>query len=178
MINRCSICHDPKKREAINRMLAAKVPDVEIHRRTSTREWIERGFTRPIKTLTISRHRRHLAPDLPNGLDKITRAELTTAAAKIVSGRGKSPAAVRKRSNDLAELVNDIAVEKLKAGELHVSTKDGLAARALLDRREEKSKDRSASLLFAALVAASHAPASVLPAHTTTIIEAEARTVE
>lgn len=42
----------------------------------------------------------------------------------------------------MAVLVRAAAVEKLKAGELKITTQDGLAAQNLLDRREEKKKDR------------------------------------
>ena len=45
-------------------------------------------------------------------------------------------------TDDMAVLVRAAAVEKLKAGELRITTQDGLAAQNLLDRREEKKKDR------------------------------------
>lgn len=40
---------------------------------------------------------------------------------------------------DFAVLVERKAIEELQAGRLRVSTKDGIAARALLDRREERA---------------------------------------
>lgn len=178
-ITKCSICSNPKKREQIARWHAAGVSFVEMHRRTETQEWRDKGFKRGINTATISRHiNRDLAGDLPGSVDARTRKEVTVAAAKIVAGGDSIPTKHGLRhKDDVATLVQRIAMEKLKAGEMRVTTKDGLQAQALLDRRDEKTKDRNAGMALFKLIAAAMAPASVLPKNVT-VIEGIAETVE
>jgi hypothetical protein len=56
---------------------------------------------------------------------------------------------------DLARVVRDKAVERLGRGELKPTLRDGLAAQSLLDRREEKQKDRNFMLSLARLMSGS-----------------------
>lgn len=66
--------------------------------------------------------------------------------------------------NDLATLVRDKAVERIASGELKPNIRDGIAAQALIDRREERQKDRSFMLALARLTSGSEEapPASVI----------------
>lgn len=52
---------------------------------------------------------------------------------------------------DLAKAVRDKAKERLDKGELKPNMRDGLQAQALLDRREEKQRDRNFMLSLARL---------------------------
>lgn len=52
-------------------------------------------------------------------------------------------------NDDFAVLVQQRAVRDLTSGVLRVSTKDGLAAQALIDRRSEKAEDRDFMLNLA-----------------------------
>lgn len=58
---------------------------------------------------------------------------------------------------DLAQAVRDAAKKRLDDGELKPNLRDGLAAQALLDRREEKQKDRTFMLSLARLTSGSAA---------------------
>ena len=73
---------------------------------------------------------------------------------------------------DLAKAVRDKAKERLDNGELKPNMRDGLQAQALLDRREEKQKDRNFMLSLARLTSgATHeVPAAI-------VIEGEAEEV-
>lgn len=61
-------------------------------------------------------------------------------------------------TDDMALLVRAAAVAKIKAGELRISTQDGLAAQALIDKREEKRKDREVIVQIGRLLAQGAAP--------------------
>jgi hypothetical protein len=56
------------------------------------------------------------------------------------------------RNEDLATLVRDQARRALLSGRLQVTTKDGLMAQNLLDKREERAKDRDFMLNLAQLL--------------------------
>ena len=72
---------------------------------------------------------------------------------------------------DLAAAVRDAAKQRLENGEIRPTLRDGLAAQALLDRREEKQRDRNFMLSLARLTSGS---SHEVPAH---IIEGSAKTV-
>lgn len=59
-------------------------------------------------------------------------------------------------SGDVATLVQQQVVEKLKEGEARVTVQHGLQAQQLLDRRAERAKDRELAVTLARLL---HAPA-------------------
>ena len=63
-----------------------------------------------------------------------------------------SPQRQAREKPDLAVAVRDKALAGLAAGRLAVTTRDGLAAQALLDRREEHQKDREFMLNLARLL--------------------------
>lgn len=67
-----------------------------------------------------------------------------------------------RETSDLAVAVRDKALTGLRAGRLQVTTKDGLQAQALLDRREEHQKDREFMLNLARLLSGGGTKA---PAH-------------
>ncbi len=72
---------------------------------------------------------------------------------------------------DLAAAVRDAAKQRLENGELKPNLRDGLNAQALLDRREEKQRDRNFMLSLARLTSGA---AHEVPAH---IIEGVAQDV-
>lgn len=134
----CSVERSPKYVE-INAMLAAGLGLQTIEKKLPAE-----GFA--IKRETI---KRHLELCLPPSAVVVSAGE----AVRVVS-----PEEVRQRrsesgdARDFASLVHDRALKALERSELAVTTKDGLAAQAIIDRREERSKDRDFALNLAILL--------------------------
>lgn len=149
----CGICKgNPQRRDWVNSQLVAKTPHLKIERQSR-----ELGFN--VKRETIRKHMNVCVAEA---------AAASDAARALVNKRWNSRGAARSRArnteppsppkeslpavspqpldlpdtDDMATLVRAAAVEKLRAGELKITTQDGLAAQSLLDRREEKKKDR------------------------------------
>ena len=163
--HRCGICHgDENRRIWINTELSKKTPHSRIE--TLSRQ---RGFN--VKRETIRKHvniciaaeverRSSAASELASarwsqkrgaGKSQGARPEVSPPTSPSEAIEGNPETEVKRRevapmplpdTDDMAVLVRAAAVEKLKAGELRITTQDGLAAQNLLDRREEKKKDR------------------------------------
>lgn len=128
----CSLCRGPYAEEVAGLIAAGERP--------SAIERIFRASGRSLKAETVSRHvARHIEHKAP--VVAKPRAGPATVRQKLVRG-----------SADFAALVQAAAVDALQDGDLRVTTKDGLAAAAILDRRAEKSEDRKFMLNLAQLL--------------------------
>lgn len=143
----CTICHgDQDRRRFVNESLAQGRTQLAIEAESRTL-----GF--PVKVETIRKHQKVC---VANGVDKLL----------IPPKMGKRPAdsavpmslAPLPDTDDFATLVRAQAVAQIKAGELKVTTQDGLAAQSLLDKREERRKDREVMVQIGRLLATKSAP--------------------
>lgn len=143
----CTICFgNPERKAFVNAELVAHTPHTTIEQKAKVL-----GLN--VKRETI---RRHVKTCIPAAVAQVENAgtllvqhrwanrdkpkQVPVAAPVVV--RVPTPLTNLPDSDDMATLVRAAAVEKLKAGELRITTQDGLAAQSLLDRREEKKKDR------------------------------------
>lgn len=179
----CGICKgDPDRRAFVNGELAKHTPHTKI-------EALSKEVGLNVKRETI---RRHVNVCIPAALAEtpITRAEKAAARARdwraaravdraVVRQGKKAPPAViapapvpvalvdMPTTDDFATLVREEARRKLLAGELRVTTQDGLSAQNLLDKREEKKKDRELMAQMGLLLARGSEPPPMLEATTT-----------
>jgi hypothetical protein len=115
-----------------------------------------------IKAETVSRHvRQCLNGERPKhnpvGVAKV-------AANRAGTSNGGPPGEIR----DLAKMVQQKAIEALENGQLKVTIKDGLAATALLDKRDARMEDQKFIIGLARLLSgAGHAG----PVHDPNIID-------
>lgn len=112
----------------VNTLLAAGKTPTAIEREM-------RAVGSPMKAETVRRHLERCLGGKARNDDLVLRA-----------AQGKGP------SGDFARMVRDAAAAKLEAGELRIRTQDGIAAQALLDRREERRADRDLLLNLARLL--------------------------
>lgn len=121
----CSICNSGK-RGIIDPLLAAGRSAYAI-------EKVMRETKTPVKSETVLKH----LDGCLNG--RRPSSELLTDT-------------LVRRQHDFAAAVKDAAMEKLEAGELRITTRDGLAAQGLLDKRAEKQADRDLMVNLARLM--------------------------
>lgn len=129
----CVICRTPDLRYDVDKALMMGTTPTALERAM-------RAAGRPLKAETITNHRDRCPGAAIRSLVKdkgeaVTVKELTEAV-----------------SGDFASMVRNKAAVELAAGRLRVTTKDGLAATALLDRRAEKEKDREFIMNLARLI--------------------------
>lgn len=124
--SRCAVCKHPD-RAAIETMLAGGLGVTAIERQM-------RANGKPIKRETVSAHLKVCMGGIPTAF--------LPAAAVVMAG-----------GTDFATLVQRRASQLMNDGLLRVSTRDGLAAQQLLDRREEKAEDRKFMLNLARALA-------------------------
>jgi hypothetical protein len=143
MAHRCGICSgDPGRRKFIDRQLAAGLAPLRIESVAK-----EAGYA--VKRETVSKHRANCL----GGADRPPE-EVQMAARASATGN----------TEDFAALVKAEAVRRLNAGELKITTGDGLAAQSLIDRRQEKQKDRELAAQIGRLLAGGGAsPEAPLP---------------
>lgn len=127
----CRVCKGEHE-QVINDLLARKTPMLRIEKTMRAEP-----YNFPIKYEAVANHlKRCLNGDLRN-------IELpATVQAAAVAERRLTVGMTPEEEKDFALLVHATALEELKSGKLRISTKDGLTARALLDRRDEKKADR------------------------------------
>jgi hypothetical protein len=148
----CGICHgDPRRRVWVNTELAK--PKYNLSR--MERESRELGMN--VKRETI---RRHVNVCVANGIHDMPVAMIASKPApqsnkstQFKPAPGHSFDSLPENTDDFATLVKHAAVEKLRKGELRISTQDGLAAQALIDKRLEKQKDRDIFARVGAMLA-------------------------
>lgn len=149
---KCSICEDPAKDEFVSRLIAQGYNANRIEAASRTEDAKERGVV-PMKYETIRKHIAHLLPvpikDLPSHVQ-------TKLAQRHVQVQAQPPGPERER--DFARLVRDIAAEKLANGELRVTTQHGLQAQQMMDKREERRKDREVQIQVARLLSRQYDP--------------------
>jgi hypothetical protein len=141
---------EPRKRKArcwlcgpagveVNGLLAEGMPAAHIERKL-------RAEGRPIKAETI---RRHVVDHVESEALEMVKA----ASAQVAASRVKAVKRGDVDANaDFAALVHARATADLNDDILRVTTKDGLAAAAILDRRAEKSEERKFMLNLAQLL--------------------------
>jgi len=89
-----------------------------------------------IKRETVTQHRRRC-------LHGTTPQHNPVGIAKVANNRaGTSNGGPPKEVRDLAKMVQQKAIEGLENGQLKVTIKDGLAATALLDKRDARMEDQ------------------------------------
>lgn len=103
----------------------------------------------PIKRETVKAHMERCLAGTPEQVDR----DLDKITVKIAKGAPKAEIA-----RDFAVAVQKKALHELKEGTLRVTTKDGLVAQQLLDKREERAKDRAFVLDLARLISGAGAP--------------------
>jgi hypothetical protein len=134
----CGICKgNPERRKFVNAELRAGTSQLEIERKSRSL-----GF--PVKRETV---RHHLRTCVAQGIEDQPLAAIIKMPKGTPGPIGRPPIPTDHftdlpATDDFALLVRDAAIQKLKAGELRIGTQDGLNAQNLLDRREEKKKDR------------------------------------
>ena len=131
----CVLCRGPLG-PRVNAMLAAGLSGNAIEaemRRSGT----------PVKQETVRRHKRECMAD-----DPASFVELEVLAQHVETG-AVGTASIRR---DVARIVQLRAIRQLQRGAIAVSTRDGLAAQAMLDRRAERAKDRQFLLNLARLL--------------------------
>jgi len=139
----CGICQgDINRRRFVESELAKGTPHLYIERESKARKM-------PVKRETI---RRHVRVCVPAAVAQRYAEENAIDRPKLA---GDSNA-------DFAQLVKDEAVRRLQAGVLKPSTKDGLLAQSLLDRRIEKAKDRDLQFKLGLLLAGYNSPPPVI----------------
>jgi hypothetical protein len=69
------------------------------------------------------------------------------------------------RRDDVATLVQQEVVAKLRAGEARVTVQHGLQAQALLDRRDERAKDRELAINLARILHIAPPPTHLVSPH-------------
>ena len=167
----CGICTgDPARRAFVNAELVKNTPHTRI-------EEMSRTLGLNVKRETI---RKHVNVCVVAGIHEIaigTRtlggkksreaidtAELSTNSLPSASPSLPYPVTSLPDTDDFATLVKSAAVERLKSGQLRVTTGDGLAAQAILDKRAERQKDRDVFTKIGMLLAgaASKAPPMIM----------------
>lgn len=102
---------------------------------------------------------RQLISDHARGCSRAVHTSLAAvAAASAISVRSTTDRL------DFAAFVQQRAAERLSAGELEVTVRDGLTATAIIDKRDEKAKDREFVLNLARLIsgAGQGAPVTII----------------
>lgn len=164
----CSICTDERKREFVlaNHLAGVSANRMEAMARATI------GFV-PMKAETILKHVRVCLPrsfspsattaktpaGLPvqrqgEGLDIARAARTDVAIARRV--QGGAPA------DDVARMVQEQVIEKLKSGEARVTVQHGLQAQQILDRRDERAKDRALAVTLTRLLHQPGAPTAII----------------
>lgn len=132
----CGVCNgDPARRKFVDFQLASGTPPAKIER-------MAKDAGHPVKRETITKHRDGCLGVTSIGTPR--PPEETQLAAR---------AAATGSNGDMAELVKAEAIRLLEEGKLKVTTQDGLAAQALIDRRQEKQKDRELAAAIGRLLA-------------------------
>jgi hypothetical protein len=129
---KCLLCESPE-RAAIDRMLARKADARTIN------TFLEAHDLEPVHRNTISRHRQHVV-----ALQKANVLRAVARAAAVVPPR--------ERNDDFLEAVRDATWSDLEAGEIKPSLSEGLRAQEALDRRGERSADRTLLLRVSAVL--------------------------
>lgn len=130
---RCSLCTGPFAAE-VDALITqgATAKEIELEFRESGRS---------LKQETVRRHIvRHVEPAQPGAIARLARKAVAQQVTAQVA------------SSDFAQLVHAKAAEALEDGLIRVTTRDGLAAAAILDRRAEKAEDRKFMLNLAQLL--------------------------
>lgn len=174
----CGICTgDVARRQFVNTELLKGTPHTTIEKMSR-----ELGF--PVKRETI---RKHVKVCVPAEVEKAKSAGSLLAQkrwadrdreAAVSAGTPMPPPPFPSQNyvspdsqvtpitlpdtDDMALLVRATAVAKLKAGELRVTTQDGLAAQSLIDKREEKQKDREVIVQIGRLLATQSGPPPIV----------------
>lgn len=131
---RCGICESDRKNVVNAFLQAGRTPN-----------WIEhrlREMGSPTKAETV---RKHLHRCLNGSAENIALLQ------EAIPEPGKPAPEVDPRA-DFAMAIRAEANRKLAAGELTVNAQHGLAAQALIDRREEKKADRQLMVELAGLL--------------------------
>ena len=168
----CSICDDATRLSFVSRLLAQGYSSSRVEAASRTEEARERGV-RPVKAETVARHKVHAptneaAPppsiiSRPTDLMSEARNEAAESAARVsdqslvTKGSTSDPAVA-----DVAALVAAKGVEMLQSGTARVTVQHALQAQQMLDRREERRKDRELALTFARMMTAPQPPARLV----------------
>lgn len=113
----------------INEMIALGMSMLSIERATK-----EKGHS--IKAETVKRH-------VVRCLNGQTPKPNPVGVAKVANNRaGTANGGPSQEVRDLARMVQQKAIEGLELGTLQVTVKDGLAATALLDKRDARMEDQ------------------------------------
>jgi len=156
---RCSICNDKAK----NTWVAAR--HLEGYSATAMED-MSRNIASPVTKMKRETISRHLRRDVGVSPEEFKPEEVKAVAATVEAPAGTAP-------DDVAVLVQQEVVRKLKAGEGRVTVQHGLQAQQLLDRRTERAKDREVAVTLARLLHAAAPPPEVIRARPVDAIEGE-----
>lgn len=131
VLTNCHVCRDPRV-ELINSWMKAGVSDVEIARRL--KEGGD-GYSR----ITLGKHkRRHLMGE--HERQRKAAADSLAKQAKTIKG---------PRKTNLLEMVREIGIDSLAAGEISVTLDQAIRADVELRKLAEKGADREMILVLA-----------------------------
>lgn len=157
----CTICTDRPKREFVARRLAEGYSAIRIERASRTDEAANLGVG-PMKRETVARHITiHLGAEAPEESTPVQRHEVAVMAARVQVGLADP--------DDIALLVRKQAAEMLREGKLRITTQHALQSQQMLDRRDEKKKDRELQYSIAALMLAAEPPDTIIDGHATEV---------
>jgi len=154
---RCSICTDAVK----NQWVAAR--HLEGHSATAMEE-SSRNPASPVPKMKRETIGKHIKACL--GTDA-KPSEIKAVAATVVVPPDTKP-------GDVAVLVQQEVVRKLRAGEGRVTVQHGLQAQQLMDRRSERQKDREVAVTLARLLHSAGPPPEIVRARPIEAIGANA----
>lgn len=138
----CKVCSLPNAHAVDLRLRGGEPPK-------RTEAWLRTQGT-PVSHVTLRKHREtHVLSDEERARRDAAR-EVEKAIAKADRERAiEAKEAAVPTVRDFAVLVRDLAVTRLAEGEITVTTRDGLAAQAMLDKREQKAADRTVAAQIA-----------------------------
>ena len=142
----CTLCNGPLG-PMVNEMLALGMSLRQIERTSREKK-------RPVKSETVGRH-------LAQCLGGVRPQSNPSAVVVATTQKAKPgvPAKEAKVARDLAKVVQEKAVEGILNGELKVTVKDGLAATAILDKRDARQEDKRFLIGLARLLSGAGNPA-------------------
>ena len=80
----------------------------------------------------------------------------------MTASRAGSGEVRASEDRDLATIVRDKTLQKVRAGKLSPTLQHGLMAQAMLDKRAERAADRQLAIRLAAMLAGGQPPAGII----------------
>jgi hypothetical protein len=127
----CPICLSPLLPQ-INEMIAEGRKAPEIQR------WLEAGGHKVWHRNYLSLHKSKHCSAVFLATQKITEEETERVRTEVEKGQHKGPWGGKPKQHDLAVLVQERVIGRIKRGEVQPTVMEGLKAQELLDKREAR----------------------------------------